>query len=54
MELQNATVFVTGATGNVGPYVVDQLVNDGATVITNTGVTGQIVQMTGGQPEVAA
>lgn len=33
MELQNSTVLVTGATGNMGPYVVDQLVDDGATVI---------------------
>jgi len=33
MELQNATVLVTGATGNMGPYVVDQLANEDATVI---------------------
>lgn len=33
MELQDATVLVTGATGNMGPYVTDELVNQGATVI---------------------
>lgn len=64
MELLNSTVLVTGATGNVGPYVVDHPVNDGATVIgtsvSNTGRTdveerpGQLGQMTGGQLEVAA
>jgi len=38
MELQNATVLVTGATGNMGPYLTDQLVDQGADVI-GTGVT---------------
>lgn len=33
MELQNSTVLVTGATGNVGPYVTDQLVEQGANVV---------------------
>ncbi|SEP09017.1 NAD(P)-dependent dehydrogenase, short-chain alcohol dehydrogenase family [Halogranum amylolyticum] len=33
MELQHSTVLVTGATGNMGPYVTDQLVNSDATVI---------------------
>ncbi|WP_096391371.1 SDR family NAD(P)-dependent oxidoreductase [Halopenitus persicus] len=33
MELQNSTVLVTGATGNMGPYVTDSLVDSGATVI---------------------
>jgi NAD(P)-dependent dehydrogenase (short-subunit alcohol dehydrogenase family) len=33
MELQNATVLVTGATGNMGPYVTDQLVDQGADVV---------------------
>ncbi|GAB7008131.1 SDR family NAD(P)-dependent oxidoreductase [Halorubrum trueperi] len=33
MELQNSTVLVTGATGNIGPYVTDQLVDQGADVI---------------------
>ncbi len=35
MELQNSTVLVTGATGNMALHVTDQ-----------------IIQMTGGQPEV--
>jgi|GEM_PF-2459403 len=33
MKLQNATVLVTGATGNVGPYVTDSLVDHGADVV---------------------
>ncbi|WP_458189485.1 SDR family NAD(P)-dependent oxidoreductase [Haladaptatus sp. NG-WS-4] len=33
MELQNSTVLVTGATGNMGPYVTDSLVDSGANVI---------------------
>ncbi|WP_042663734.1 SDR family NAD(P)-dependent oxidoreductase [Haloferax sp. ATB1] len=33
MELQNSTVLVTGATGNMGPYVTDSLVTSGANVI---------------------
>lgn len=33
MELQNSTVLVTGATGNIGPYVTDQLVKQDADVI---------------------
>lgn len=33
MELQDSTVLVTGATGNMGPHVVDQLITEGATVI---------------------
>ncbi|WP_042662411.1 SDR family NAD(P)-dependent oxidoreductase [Haloferax sp. ATB1] len=33
MELQNSTVLVTGATGNMGPYVTDSLVASGANVI---------------------
>lgn len=33
MELQNSTVLVTGATGSMGPYVTDQLVNLDADVI---------------------
>jgi NAD(P)-dependent dehydrogenase (short-subunit alcohol dehydrogenase family) len=33
MELQNATVLVTGATGNMGPYVTDSLVDRGAHVV---------------------
>ncbi|WP_276249115.1 SDR family NAD(P)-dependent oxidoreductase [Haladaptatus sp. YSMS36] len=33
MELQNSTVLVTGATGNMGPYVIDSLVDHGARVI---------------------
>jgi NAD(P)-dependent dehydrogenase (short-subunit alcohol dehydrogenase family) len=33
MELQNSTVLVTGATGNMGPYVTDQLVDHGADVV---------------------
>jgi NAD(P)-dependent dehydrogenase (short-subunit alcohol dehydrogenase family) len=33
MELQNSTVLVTGATGNMGPYVTDRLVDHGADVI---------------------
>ena len=33
MELQNSTVLVTGATGNMGPYVTDSLVDRGANVI---------------------
>lgn len=33
MQLDNTTVLVTGATGNVGPHVTDQLVNQGADVI---------------------
>jgi NAD(P)-dependent dehydrogenase (short-subunit alcohol dehydrogenase family) len=33
MELQNATVLVTGSTGNLGPYVTDSLVDRGADVV---------------------
>ncbi|ELY99954.1 MULTISPECIES: SDR family NAD(P)-dependent oxidoreductase [Halobacteriales] len=33
MELQNSTVLVTGATGNMGPYVTDALVDSGADVV---------------------
>ncbi|WP_318571272.1 SDR family NAD(P)-dependent oxidoreductase [Salinigranum marinum] len=33
MELQHSTVLVTGATGNMGPYVTDSLVDHGANVI---------------------
>ncbi|WP_346429991.1 NAD-dependent epimerase/dehydratase family protein [Haloarcula regularis] len=33
MELQNSTVLVTGATGNMGPYVTDSLIDSGANVI---------------------
>lgn len=33
MELQNSTVLVTGATGNLGPYVTDRLVEQGADVV---------------------
>ncbi|WP_227357250.1 SDR family NAD(P)-dependent oxidoreductase [Haladaptatus salinisoli] len=33
MELQHSTVLVTGATGNMGPYVTDSLINSKATVI---------------------
>ncbi|MBX0325266.1 SDR family oxidoreductase [Halomicroarcula sp. F13] len=33
MELQNATVLVTGATGNMGPYVTDALIDRGANVV---------------------
>lgn len=33
MKLDNTTVLVTGATGNVGPHVTDQLVTQGADVI---------------------
>jgi len=33
MKLQNSTVLVTGATGNMGPYVTDQLVDYGANVV---------------------
>jgi len=33
MELQNSTVLVTGATGNMGPYVTDALVDRGADVV---------------------
>ena len=33
MKLQNSTVLVTGATGNIGPYVTDQLVDQGADVV---------------------
>ncbi|WP_323192529.1 SDR family NAD(P)-dependent oxidoreductase [Halostella sp. PRR32] len=33
MELQNSTVLVTGATGNIGPYVTDALVDTGADVV---------------------
>ena len=33
MELQNSTVLVTGATGNMGPYVTDSLVDHGVNVI---------------------
>lgn len=33
MELQNSTVLVTGATGNLGPHVTDQLVEQGADVV---------------------
>jgi NAD(P)-dependent dehydrogenase (short-subunit alcohol dehydrogenase family) len=33
MELQNDTVLVTGATGNLGPYVTDALVDRGADVV---------------------
>jgi len=33
MELQNATVLVTGATGNMGPYVTGSLVDRGADVV---------------------
>lgn len=32
MKLENKTVLVTGATGNLGPEVTDQLVNQGAEV----------------------
>ncbi|MFB6125146.1 MAG: SDR family NAD(P)-dependent oxidoreductase [Halanaeroarchaeum sp.] len=38
MELQQSTVLVTGATGNVGPYVTDSLVDSGADVV-GTSVT---------------
>ena len=33
MELANQTVLVTGATGNLGPYVTSRLLDDGAEVI---------------------
>lgn len=33
MELQNSTALVTGATGNMGPYVTDALVDRGADVV---------------------
>jgi len=33
MKLQNSTVLVTGATGNLGPYVTDALVDSGADVV---------------------
>ena len=33
MELQNSTVLVTGATGNMGPYVTDAFVDRGADVV---------------------
>ncbi|WP_129116127.1 SDR family NAD(P)-dependent oxidoreductase [Halegenticoccus tardaugens] len=33
MELQHSTVLVTGATGNMGPYVTDSLVDSDADVI---------------------
>lgn len=33
MELTNQTVLVTGATGNLGPYVTSRLLDDGADVI---------------------
>jgi NAD(P)-dependent dehydrogenase (short-subunit alcohol dehydrogenase family) len=33
MELQNSTVLVTGAAGNMGPYVTDTLVDSGADVV---------------------
>lgn len=33
MELQNSTVLVTGASGNLGPYVTNRLIDDGAAVI---------------------
>jgi NAD(P)-dependent dehydrogenase (short-subunit alcohol dehydrogenase family) len=33
MELQHSTVLVIGATGNMGPYVTDSLVDSGANVI---------------------
>jgi len=33
MKLQNSTVLVTGATGNLGPYVTDSLVDSGADVV---------------------
>ncbi|QIO25310.1 SDR family NAD(P)-dependent oxidoreductase [Haloarcula sp. JP-L23] len=33
MKLQNTTVLVTGATGNMGPYVTDALIDRGADVV---------------------
>ncbi|GAA0216488.1 SDR family NAD(P)-dependent oxidoreductase [Halobaculum roseum] len=33
MELQHSTVLVTGATGNMGPYVTDSLIESGADVV---------------------
>ncbi|QCS44485.1 SDR family NAD(P)-dependent oxidoreductase [Natrinema versiforme] len=33
MELQNPTVLVTSATGNMGPYITDALVDRGADVV---------------------
>jgi NAD(P)-dependent dehydrogenase (short-subunit alcohol dehydrogenase family) len=33
VELQTSTVLVTGATGNMGPYVTDAFVDRGADIV---------------------
>ncbi|MBV0925993.1 hypothetical protein KTS45_17455 [Halomicroarcula limicola] len=63
MELRSETVLVLGATGNAGPNVTDQFVDQGAAAADRTlaesldaelaaRVADRVVQTTGGQSVV--